>query len=205
MPLDVRAIKPLKGQLTSNLWENSHIGLPLTLFYSIEIPLEPFDSGHTYVDQPTSTSIVIEWIKFLNPVTGQNEKDWRALAGKEYLVSYEDDTGEGSIYLGSEHCQFNSLIRFLSLTDTTFDIELTLGVNFNIDTEGLDDNGQFTIKARADYEGLLLYDNNSLPSFSKFNEPMTIISDFVDKTAYEPKLTNYENPQVQWRQLRPRK
>ena len=205
MPLDVRDIKPLRGKLTSNLSENSHIGLPLTLFYSIEIPLEPFDSGHTYVDQPTSTSIVIEWIKFINTVTGQNERNWKDLAGNKYLISYDNDTGEGSIYLGSEHCQFNSLFRFLSLTDTTFDIELTLAVEFNIEANNLDENGQFSIKAQVDYEGLLLYDNNSLPTFSKFNEPMTIISDFVDETAYEPELTNYDNPHVQWRQLRPRK
>jgi hypothetical protein len=204
MPLDVRDIKPLKGQLTANLWENSHIGLPLTLFYSIEIPLEPFDSGHTYVDQPTTTSIVMEWIKFLNPATGQNEKNWRALAGKEYLISYEDGTGEGSIYLGSEHCQFNSFIRFVSLTDKTFDIELALRVDFNIETANLDENGQFAIKTQVEYQGLLLYDNASLPTFSKTSEPMTIISNLVDKTAYEPELMKYDNPHVQWRQLRPK-
>jgi len=203
MPLDIKDIKPLRGKLTSNLWENSHIGLPLTLFYSIEIPLEPFNSGHTYVDQPISTSIIIEWIKFINSTTGQNERNWKALTRNEYLISYEDDTAEGSIYLGTEHCQFNSLIRFLSLTDTTFDIELTLAVEFNIEADKLDENGQFTIKTQVDYEGLLLYDNNLLPTFSNINEPMNIISDFVDKTVYEPRLTNYENPHVQWRQLRP--
>jgi hypothetical protein len=205
MLLDIKDIKPLRGKLTSNLWENSQIGLPLTLFYSIEIPLEPFDSGHTYVDQPTSTSIVIEWIKFISPSTGQNERNWKALAGSEYLISYEDNTGEGSIYLGSEHCQLNSIIRFLSLNDITFDIELTLAVDFNIEAINLDSNGQFTIKTQVDYEGLLLYDNNSLPTFSTTNEPMSIVSDFIDKTVYEPELTIYENPHVQWRQLRPRK
>ncbi|MBX3255352.1 MAG: hypothetical protein KF862_14520 [Chitinophagaceae bacterium] len=204
MPLDTKDIRPLKGLFTSNLWENSHIGLPLTLFYSIEIPLEPFDSGHAYVEQPTSTSIVIEWIKFLNPATGQNEANWKNLVGNEYLISYDDDTGEGSIYLGSEHCQFNSTIRFLSLTGTTFDIELSLAVDFNIETINLNQNGQFSIKVPVDYQGLLLYDNNSLPTFSKTSEPMTLISNFVDKTSYEPELKMYENPHIQWRQLKPR-
>ena len=153
MPLDIHEIKPLKGQLSSNLFENESIGLPLTLFFTIEIPLEAFDSGHDYVEQPTSTSIVMEWIRFVDPGAGKPETDWKNLTGKEYEISYEEDTGEGSIYLGSEHCPFNSRIRFLSLSGRTFDIEITLTVDFNIDTIHLDDDGGFTIRTELDYTG----------------------------------------------------
>ena len=204
MPLDINKIQPQKGIFSCNLWENSHIGLPLTLFYSIEIPLLPFDTGHDYVDQPASTSIMMEWLKFTNPTTGQNEANWRSLTGKEFLISYEGDTGEGSIYLGSEHCQFNSRIKFLSLHGTTFDIELTLNVAFNIDTINLADNGEFTINTQVDFKGLLLYDNKSLPTVATTKNEIELIGNFIDIDAYQANLTLYDNPHVKWRQLIPR-
>jgi len=203
MPLDVKQIKPQKGEFTCNLWENSHIGLPLTLFYSIEIPLEPFDSGHDYVEQPATTSIVIEWLKFFDPVTGQNERNWKYLLGREFLITFEDETGEGSIYLGTEHCQFNSLIKFLSISGTTFEIELTLNVAFNIETINLEE-GQFTIKTKLDFQGLLLYDNVSLPTVAITENPMILIANFIDTESYQPDLINYDNPHVHWRQLKPK-
>ena len=33
---------------------------------------------------------------------------------------------------------------------------------------------------------------------------MNIISNFIDKTAYKQELIKYENPDVQWRQLKPK-
>ncbi len=203
MPLDIHNIQPLQGEFSCNLWENSYTGLPLTLFYAIEIPLSPFDSGHDYVTQPTSTSILMEWLKFTDPTTGLNESNWKNLARKEFLITYENNTGEGSIYLGSEHCQFNSSIKFLSLENTTFNIELTLNVGFNIDTIHLNDNGQFTISAQVDFKGLLLYDNKSLPTVAKAENPMKLISTFIDISVYQDNLTIYENPHVEWRQLKP--
>ena len=203
MPLDVNKLEPLKGKFTSNLWENSYIDLPLTLFYSIEIPLKPFDSGHSYVDQPISTSIVIEWIKFFDSETRQNVGNWKSFVGNEYLISYDDDTGEGSIYLGTEHCQFDSKIHFLSLAETTFDIELTLNANFNTETTNLDRKSEFKIRAQIDYLGLLLYENASLPTFSNVAEPMSIISHFVDETFYDSELDNYQLSNLECKILRP--
>lgn len=204
MPLDINKIHPQKGEFSCNLWENSYIGLPLTLFYSIEIPLLPFDTGHDYVDQPATTSIAMDWLKFINPSTGDNEKNWKNLTEKEFLLTYEGDTGEGSIYLGSEHCQFNSRIKFLSLQDTTFDIQLTLNVAFNIDTINLPDNGEFIIKTQVEFKGLLLYDTKSLPTVAKTKNEIQLIEKFIDIDAYQTQLAPYDNPNVQWRQLKPK-
>ncbi|HRG91698.1 MAG TPA: hypothetical protein PLZ10_02060 [Chitinophagaceae bacterium] len=204
MPLDIHKIQPQKGEFSCNLWENAHIGLPLTLFYSIEIPILPFDTGQNYVDQPASTSIMMEWLKFANPITESNEKNWKNLTGKEFEITYEDGTGEGSIYLGNEHCQFNSRIKFLDLQDTTFDILLTLHVAFNIDTINLPENGEFIIATQVEFKGLLLYDNQSLPTVALTQNEIELISGFIDITTYQSQLTNYNNPHVHWRQLKPR-
>ena len=202
MPLNINDIKPRTGTFTCNLWENTHTKLPLSLFYAIEIPLEPFDSGHTYTEQPTETSIIIEWMNF--NAGHQNEPNWKNLTGNSYKLSYEENTAEGSIYLGSEHCQFNSTIRFLSLTGTTFEIELTLAVDFNIETINLDKNGQFTLRTHVNFDGLLLYDKDSLPSIAKIKDPMTMLSKFIDLSVYQPALTAHDNEYVQWRQLKPK-
>lgn len=203
MPLDINKIQPQKGTFSCNFWENDYTGLPLTLFYAIEIPLAPFDTGHDYVTQPASTSIVMEWLKLANPATNANEKNWKNLAGKEFSISYEDGTGEGSIYLGTEHCPFNSTIRFTALNNTTFDIEITLKVDFNIETLNLGSDGKFKINTQVDFKGLLLYDNNSLPAFANTDKPMEIIEKFIDKEAYRSQLTDYDNPHVKWRLLKP--
>ena len=37
--------RPRVGTIEHYWFENPHVGLPLTLFHRIIIPLEPFDSG----------------------------------------------------------------------------------------------------------------------------------------------------------------
>ena len=205
MTLDIQDIKPEKGTLKCNLWENSNIELPLTLYYSIEIPLEPFNSGHDYVRQPVKTNIGIDWIKFSDKSNLQNERNWKSLVGQTFTLSYNDESAEGSIYLGSEHCQFNSQITFLSLSGTVFEIELVLNVDFNIDTVNLPENGNFAIKTQLDFQGLLLYPDSSLPTIASAKDVMTILSNFIDMSSYNQNFDNYDNPNVKWRQLKPKR
>lgn len=205
MSLDITQINPLKGRFYCTLFENASIGLPLALYYSIEIPLQTFNSGHNYVSQPVDTSFAIEWIRFIDQSNNIQEKNWKSLAGREFELSFDNETAESSIYLGAEHCQFNSIINFLLLTDITFDIELQMAINFNIDTINLDETGFVKIKTQLDFEGLILYDSKYLPSFKNQTSPLEIIGKFIDLNVYEPMLTKYENPNVDWKQLRPKR
>ena len=189
--------------MSCNLWENSHINLPLTVYYSIEIPLQPFNSGHDYVDQPTSTSIMLEWIIFNDGQNGHQERNWKNLAGRQFNLSYDDENAEGSIYLGTEHCQFNSQITFLSLNGTTFDIELKMAVDFNIETSNLDADGFMKIKTQVDYDGLRIY-HTQLPTFQKADNQLALIGKFVDLSVYQTDLTQFDNTNVDWKHLKPR-
>ncbi|MDF2192758.1 hypothetical protein [Paraflavitalea sp. CAU 1676] len=200
--MDINALKPEKGTLGCHLWENKHIRLPLSLFYAIEIPLSPFDSGHDYVPQPTETAILMDWLKLTHGAKGTNEKNWKHLAGKEFFIADAKDTGSGSIYLGSEHCPFDANLKFLSLEHTTFDIELTLAVDFNIETINLDPNGKFTIRTKVDFEGFMLWDNESLPTVAKVQDPMKLLPEFIDLAAYHNKLDGHKQ-RKNWRQLTP--
>jgi hypothetical protein len=203
MTLDIKDIQPLKGQMSCNLWENSHIGLPLTLYYSIEIPLKPFNSGHDYADQPDETTIMIEWAIFSDGQNEHQERNWKNLVGRQFNLSYNDETAEGSIYIGTEHCQFNSQINFLSLTGATFDIELKMAIDFSIETSNLDADGFVTIKTQVDYDGLRIY-HTQLPSFQKAENQHALIGKFIDLNVYQTDLTNFGNENVDWKHLKSR-
>ncbi len=203
MSLDIKQIIPLVGKFKCNLFENANIDLPLTLYYSMEIPIQTFNSGHDYVTQPVDTSFGIEWIRFIDKTNELQENNWTNLLGKEFELSYDNETAEGSIYLGTEHCQFNSVIKFLSLKDTTFDVELEMAIDFNIDTLNLNESGFVKIKTQIDFEGLVLYDSSLLPSFENQANPLDILGRFIDLNVYQPALTKYEIPNVDWKQLKP--
>ena len=204
MPFDIKEVRPLPGIMHCILWENSYINLPLSLFYSIEIPLQPFDTGHEYVDQPTETSFVIEWIRFEDKQKREQERNWKNLLGREFFLSYEDGNAEGSIYLGSEHCQFNSLLKLNNLNGTVFDIELAMGIDFNIDTINLPEGGLLKIGVTVEYEGLKLFSPEMLPSFQNEKEPMKLISKFIDTAVYENILMPEGFGDAQWKRLRPK-
>ncbi len=208
MILDTKNIIPLKGHLECHLFENEYIGLPLTLYYTIEIPLKPFDSGHNYVDQPTNTSVIIEWIKFCDKEKSKQAKNWKNLVGQEFDLSYKDETAEGSIYLGSEHCQIDSKIKFLALKETIFDVELEMVINFNIEVSNLSKNGRVIINTQIEFIGFILYDFETLPSLKSESNLLKIIDKYIDLNVYETQLNpykygNYRN--ADWKQLKPRK
>jgi hypothetical protein len=200
--LDIKSLNPLKGKMSCNLFENENIKLPLHLNYYVEIPLEEFDSGHDYVDQPTSTSLIIDWIQFKNQNDTQ-EKDWKQLEGKSFLISYEQETGEGSVYLGTEHCQFNSQISFLKRTGSTFEVEIQTIINFNIETVNLPKDEVITFKTEVEFDGFLLYDKDTLPSISSKN-PIEVAKSFIELNCYQDDFQNYDNPNVNWLRLAPK-
>jgi hypothetical protein len=116
MPLNIDDLKPKIGTMYCNLWENSNINLPLTLFYSIEIPIEPFDSGHNYGTQPCNASLMIEFIVFKDH-SNKQEKNWTNLAGRAFRLSFDDNTMDGSIYLGTEPVSSMQTLDFLTFEE----------------------------------------------------------------------------------------
>jgi len=203
MTLNINDIKPLKGNLNCYLWENSTINLPLSLYYSIIIPLKPFNSGHNYVEQPTNTSIVIEWIKFIDKENKQQVTNWKTLVGRKFILSYDNQQAEGSIYLGAEHLNLDSELQFLSLNGTTFDIELKMSIDFNIETTQLDTDGLVKINTQLEFDGLRIF-HKQLPSFRKTSNPLNLIENYVDLSVYQTELTKFDSNIADWKHLKPR-
>ena len=94
--IDLQSKTPPDSATIQYYWfENEFIDLPKTRFHRITIPLKPFDSGLSYVEQPEETEIVIEWLKL-------DINDPSALSDME--ISSETNEGvEASVYVGAAH------------------------------------------------------------------------------------------------------
>lgn len=88
-------VVPSEGALTARIFENEHIGLKPTLFFDIDIPLEPFQ----FKGERVSTSVELNFIRL--PVAN----DWREIAGQSYEFPVNPEEGyiDGSVYLDAAH------------------------------------------------------------------------------------------------------
>lgn len=85
--VSIDRFRPRPGQIRAHLFQNLELGLAPTLFYDITIPLEPFDSGLEWEEQPVHTEFRLEFVQL--PV-----RDWRDLDGK----SFEMTPGDADMY-----------------------------------------------------------------------------------------------------------
>ena len=84
--------KPQRGRLDARL--SPDIGLPRTLWYQIEIPLEPF----VFDGDTQQTSVHVGDI-------GLPVRSWRQLPGREFRFPVNPEPGyiDGSVYLAEAH------------------------------------------------------------------------------------------------------
>jgi hypothetical protein len=136
-------VRPLPGRIAHYWFENERIGLKRTRFHRIVIPFEPFNSGLSYVSQPESTSLVVEWLVL-------DVTDPGNLAGIK--VSAESAPRmEATIYLGSAHNWFH--ISNLSLLQDGQIFSVSCDGTVEFENEGVAKNETFSLKATARYVG----------------------------------------------------
>ncbi len=117
---------PLPGRLTARVFANLRVGLPATLFFDIEIPLQPFE----FDGELQKTAVRLDFIRF--PVS-----DWRQLQNREFRFPVNPQPGyiDGSVYLGDAHNPTDvTRIRFGPLAGRSLQAELD--VRFNFEYEG---------------------------------------------------------------------
>ncbi|GAB1270337.1 hypothetical protein NBRC116493_35910 [Aurantivibrio infirmus] len=123
------------GKVEAHWFENESIGLRKTLFHRITIPLEPFDSGLEYEEQPLLTEIVLDWyeLKLENP----SELDGANLSHELY------PDAEASVYVGYAHnwCDVKELV-FSKINDGSYEVKGYVIVEF--ENEGVATNEPFT-------------------------------------------------------------
>ncbi len=144
IPADRFQSKP--GTMRAHLFQNLAIGLGPTLFYDLEIPLEPFDSGLEWEAQPVETAFRLEFLRL-------PARDWRDLDGTS--VDLEQEEADGSIYLGGAHNPVEIWrMRFTRLEQTTFRIDCALYCDFEF--EMVADNLDLELAATVDFQGLVV-------------------------------------------------
>jgi len=124
-------------------FENVGIGLPRTLFHRIVVPFAPFDSGISYVSQPESTELVVEWINLGLP-------DPADLDGVRIATGVTPDV-EASIYLGAAHHWVELAELGLIRDGEGYRISCRATVEF--ENEGVAANESFEFEAVARYVG----------------------------------------------------
>ncbi len=136
--------KPKEGTIEFYWFKNESIGLLNTLFHRIIIPLEPFDSGLEYVEQPENTELAIDWIRL-------ELKNPSLLAGVEITSAFNKEM-EASIYIGSAHNWTN--IKSLKLKEIAKDkYEIDGLVTVEFENEGVAKNEEFQFKTTALFKG----------------------------------------------------
>jgi hypothetical protein len=132
--------KAKEGTIEHYWFENEHIGLKNTLFHRITIPLEPFDSGLDYVEQPEDTLLIIEWINL-------GLKDPSLLAGVEITSEATEDV-EASVYIGAAHnwTDIHSL-RLKELAPNKYEIRGKVTVEFENEMVAKNEDFEFTTTA----------------------------------------------------------
>jgi hypothetical protein len=144
IPIDRFKAKP--GLMQAHLFQNPHIGLAPTLYYDITIPLEPFDSGLEWEEQPVRTEFRLEFVQL--PI-----KDWRDLDGKSFEIGQDD--ADGSIYLGTAHNPVGiRRIQFTHLGETTLRINCTLFCDF--ESEMIADSVVVELTTEVRFDGLMV-------------------------------------------------
>jgi hypothetical protein len=135
--------RPLPGRIEHYWFENEHTGLKRTRFHRIEIPFEPFDSGLSYVHQPESTSLVVEWLVLDVEDPGQLDGIRVSSASAPMM--------EASIYLGAAHNWFQ--ISALTISGDGSDFAVVCEGTVEFENEGVAGNETFSLKAKAKYVG----------------------------------------------------
>lgn len=131
--------------LSEKYWfENEKTGLKRTLFHRITIPLEPFDSGLEYEEQPVQTEIVIEWLDLRLP--DPDDLDHLEISSAKYKDA------EASVYVGCAHnlCE----IKKISLNKLEKDIYQVAGeILVNFENEGVGQNEKFSFHTTIQHKG----------------------------------------------------
>ena len=116
---------PQPGTLTAHVFENEHIDLPPTLFFCVEIPVEPFELD----GELQQTSARLDFIRF-------GVRGWRDLAGREFEFPRNPGEGyiDGSLYLGDVHNPAEvTRIRFGHFRDSNITATFDIAIDFTFE------------------------------------------------------------------------
>lgn len=144
IPVDRFRAQP--GRMRARLFQDPQLGPGPALYYDITIPLEPFDSGLDWEEQPVRTEFSLEFLKL--PV-----EDWRDLHERSFELA--QDEADASIYLGGAHNPVEvRRIHFTRVGETALQIDCTLFCDF--EAEMVAESLALELTTEVEFEGLVV-------------------------------------------------
>jgi hypothetical protein len=175
-PLNILKLK--EGVLNAKIFENSFLGIPKTLFFNIEIPLQPIDLTEItedLIDRNFKTIISLGNIKFVI-------KSLKSLENKTFNFPINPEIGfiDGSVYLFDVH----NIVDVKSITFGEFENQkIPFKTTLRIDLE-LEGTG-FASTKYVDFETELSLGELSIPSYilapneENFVKSKALVSQFI--------------------------
>ncbi len=182
----VKILKPISGILNALIFENSFINLPTSLFFNIEIPLEPIDMakiGDENNRKNHETSFRLDSIKL--SITNLKE-----LENQTFTFPINPEMGyiDGSIYLFDVHNIVDvTSITFGECINSFLPFKITLRIDFEY--EGTD----YVTTKYLDFEtelalGELLIATDILnPSQENLENAKSLVQQYID-------IDNFDEP-----------
>jgi len=133
--------------MRAHLFHNPSIGLVPTLFYDITIPLESFDSGLEWEEQPVNTEFQLDFLVF--PI-----KDWRDFDENSF-DDISEENSDASIYLGTAHNPvFINHINFKWLEQANLKMDCILLCDFEF--ESVAEKEIVKLSTEISFKGLMI-------------------------------------------------
>lgn len=172
--------------MDANIFHNPHIGLKPTLFYNIDISLEPFrleqDALDVEFENEVNSSFMLEFIRF-------NVKDWRKLNRQTFYLKPDDV--DGSIYISYAHNPVDiQQITFREKSGNRFIVDCVLFIDFEVEGSGYQNTTVVFKDLPLQFEGLRIdVEIVNLPEWNS-ETAQSFAKVFVNLQAYEKPSIN---------------
>ena len=168
-------LKATGGEIYAHIFENSLVGLPRNLFWSITLEFEPI----RYEREDWECSMTCEWIPW-------RIRDWRGLHNLELKVEPDDQLIESSFYL-VEHDRGKETDLLVERHEgNLFKVRMSMIVDFTGFT-GKDKNPEMFVtgETTVPFKGVFVTPENLFPKPMTVAEVKDIAKDYIELSAYQ--------------------
>ena len=173
-------IIPKGGKIDGLIFENDHVNIPMTLFYSIEVELETFEIENEITD----TSLILDFISF-------NINDLKELENRafDFRIYPEKNYIDASVYiLWTHHPVSVSKLTFGKI-DNGY-IAITIDYNIQYLHSNVQDSVVRTLSTTLKLDKLSIYSEILEPTQDNFASAIKLMSNFYNIEGLETPRIN---------------
>ncbi|WP_440464531.1 hypothetical protein [Psychrobacter sp. ASPA161_6] len=180
VPFNYELIVPKGGKIDGLIFENDHVNIPMTLFYSIEVELETFEIEN----EVTDTSLILDFISF-------NINDLKELENRafDFRIYPEKNYIDASVYiLWTHHPVSVSKLTFGKI-DNGY-IAITIDYNIQYLHSNVQDSVVRTLSTTLKLDKLSIYSEILEPTQDNFASAIKLMSNFYNIEGLETPRIN---------------